>query len=486
MPWPGSPHGSSRGPSLQGSFEVSPGVPWVHGALEVLQDERGRGARSLTGWALTRGGLMAPSGTGVRPPRPPSRGPGHRTMWSYGWAFRGVTVPSGVGHRMGWGTIFPPSIARGVPLESSMNGVTWGLQRVSWARAEQGIPVGSDSPLNLWGSRAGTQIHAPQVHGPSWVGGWSIIRMGVPSVGGPSGPHGTGSRGPSRPLIRATWTGSSGGSGSSYGARASYPWTGTPPRGGPPSSIGSLTDPSEGEDRTRAIMGLSGPHGSSDGRSNGPPRARVEVVGPWGPGRRSSFQTGGNPSRFLLHSSLGPEGRRSDGPPQRGTEGAARRARPLWAPATDWACLRPRAARVSVSLASLASPASLITSHHLLSSLIVSRVPYRLLSSLIVPRHLSSLSSRPQPPHSSRGSPWPLSCPPMDPHALSCHLMAPHAPLTPLESPRGPPSQASPLPPSALPTPAHTPPHPSTTSGSPLPHPSDSSPQPPGLQILLD
>ncbi|TNJ27381.1 hypothetical protein GMRT_22946 [Giardia muris] len=210
MPWPGSPHGSSRGPSLQGSFEVSPGVPWVHGALEVLQDERGRGARSLTGWALTRGGLMAPSGTGVRPPRPPSRGPGHRTMWSYGWAFRGVTVPSGVGHRMGWGTIFPPSIARGVPLESSMNGVTWGLQRVSWARAEQGIPVGSDSPLNLWGSRAGTQIHAPQVHGPSWVGGgpsygWGFLRSGVRPVltgqdpGGlhvPSyGPHGPGHQG---------------------------------------------------------------------------------------------------------------------------------------------------------------------------------------------------------------------------------------------------------------------------------------------------
>ena len=205
----------------------------------------GRGITSH-GPGPSRGGdswLHRGTGTGVRPPRPPSKGPGHRTMWSYGWAFRGGHGP-GVGHRMGWGTIFPPSIARGVPLESSMNGVTWGLQRVSWARAEQGI-VGSDSPLNLWGSRAGTQIHAPQVHGPSWVGGWSIIRMGVPSVGGPSGPHGTGSRGPSRPLIRATWTGSS------YGARASYPWTGTPPRGGPPSSIGSLTDPSEGEDRTR-------------------------------------------------------------------------------------------------------------------------------------------------------------------------------------------------------------------------------------------
>ncbi|TNJ30760.1 hypothetical protein GMRT_21624 [Giardia muris] len=323
--------------------------------------------------------------------------------------------PLGGGSSNGMGDYLPPSIARGVPLESSMNGVTWGLQRVSWARAEQGIPVGVRLPLESLGVSSGDPD--PRPTGP-WTfmgGGVSIIRMGVPSVGGPSGPHGTGSRGPSRPLIRATWTGSSGGSGSSYGARASYPWTGTPPRGGPPSSIGSLTDPSEGEDRTRhgtfrppRVIGRTierAPEGTSRGSgSMGPGTTLIIPDGrePFPLSPSFKFRTGGAPKRRA---------------PSEGPKGG--RARPLWAPVTGVSA-SPGGPRLRVPRISRISRVS----HHL-SSLII--VPYRVcpLSSLIIsyrpPSSLIALIAS-QPPHSSRGSPWPLSCPPMDPHA-------PHAPM---------------------------------------------------------
>ncbi|TNJ30759.1 hypothetical protein GMRT_21623 [Giardia muris] len=415
------PHG---GLPSRGHSRCPRGSPGSMGPLKSFKMNGDGGPGPSRGGPSHGGDSWLHRGLGSDPP-PSFEGAGssdHVVIWM---GLPGGHGPLGGGSSNGMGDYLPPFHS------------PWGPPRVLHERGHMGPSEGllgpgrtGDSrgvrlPLESLGVSSGDPD--PRPTGP-WTfmgGGWSIIRMGVPSVGGPSGPHGTGSRGPSRPLIRATWTGSSGGSGSSYGARASYPWTGTPPRGGPPSSIGSLTDPSEGEDRTRAIMGLSGPHGSSDGRSNGPPRARVEVVGPWGPGRRSSFQTGGNPSRFLLHSSLGPEGRRSDGPPQRGTEGAARRARPLWAPVTDWACLRPPGGpRLRVPRISRISRVS----HHL-SSLII--VPYRVscpLSSLIIsyrpPSSLIALIASPAPPLLS----WIPLAPLMDPHGSSWILMPPMPP----------------------------------------------------------
>nr|CAA46196.1 unknown [Giardia muris] len=192
MPWPGSPHGSSRGPSLQGSFEVSPGVPWVHGALEVLQDERGRGP-GPHGVGPSHGGAHGSiGGRGLgSTPRPPSRDPGHRTMWSYGWAFGGPRSLGG-GSSNGMGDHLP-HWGPGSP--STLTGPPRVLHERDGGPRGPGDPRGV--PLNLWG--LGPDPHGIIMGGPSPHG--IIVR--VRGVMAPSY-EGRGLPGPSRGPSRRT------------------------------------------------------------------------------------------------------------------------------------------------------------------------------------------------------------------------------------------------------------------------------------------
>lgn len=121
-----------RTPPLRG--HISPGIP----------SSLGPGGHKSWAWTLTGWGLMAPSGTGVRPPPPSFEGIrvigpcGHMDGPS-----GGVTVPSGVGHRMGWGTIFPPSIAPS----------GWGPPRVLHERGHMGPSEGLLGPGRTGDSR---------------------------------------------------------------------------------------------------------------------------------------------------------------------------------------------------------------------------------------------------------------------------------------------------------------------------------------------